>query len=81
MVKKDKASKLIELIAQKGDDADVLITVDVARLEQAREKGILQPIESEVITGRQYRINSEDRKTTGSVLPNVIGYWLTARAC
>ncbi len=52
MVKEDKASKLIELIAQKGDDADVLITVDVARLEQAREKGILQPIESDVITSR-----------------------------
>lgn len=52
LVKEDKASKLIELIAQKGDDADVLITVDVARLEQAKQKGILQPIGSEAIASR-----------------------------
>lgn len=52
LVKEDKASKLIELISQKKDAADVLITVDVARLEQAKNKNILQSIQSDYIQSR-----------------------------
>ena len=52
LVKEDKASKLIELINQKNDAADVLITVDVARLDQAKNKNILQAIHSDYINLR-----------------------------
>ena len=52
LVKEDKASKLIELISQKKDAADILITVDVARLDQAKNKNILQPIQSDYINSR-----------------------------
>ncbi len=52
LVKEDKASRLIELISQKGDDADLLITVDVARLHQAKQKGILQPIQAESVLNK-----------------------------
>jgi len=49
---KAKASQLIKKIESEGvaTPADVLITVDVARLVQAQEKGILQAINSEVLT-------------------------------
>lgn len=70
---KAKASQLIKKIESEGKatPADVLITVDVARLVQAQEKDILQPVQSEVL------LQSVPQK-----LRQKDGYWygLTKRA-
>jgi len=44
---------LLERLKQEGENspADVLITADVTRLSRAKEAGVLQPIESEVLNG------------------------------
>jgi len=44
-----KADQLIKRLAEDGNDsrADVLLTVDVARLENAKQRGLLTPIHSE----------------------------------
>lgn len=49
-----KADELIARIRAEGDNspADVFITVDAGRMLRAEEAGILQPVESEVITNR-----------------------------
>jgi iron(III) transport system substrate-binding protein len=46
------ADELIERLATEGAEspADVLITVDAGRLNRAQERGLLQPIQSEVLT-------------------------------
>jgi iron(III) transport system substrate-binding protein len=46
------ADKLIERIKSEGENspADVLITVDAGRLWRAQEAGLLQPIQSQVLT-------------------------------
>lgn len=51
-VVKAKASALIKRIESEGkkSPADVLITVDAGRLFQAKQKDLLQPIESEYLT-------------------------------
>jgi iron(III) transport system substrate-binding protein len=48
------ADQLIQRILSEGANspADVLITVDAARLARAREAGILQPVRSEVLESR-----------------------------
>jgi iron(III) transport system substrate-binding protein len=48
------ADQLIERIRSEGANspADVLITVDAARLARAREAGVLQPVRSEVLEAR-----------------------------
>ena len=47
-----KADALIERLQREGQDslADVLLTVDVARLHRAKQAGLLQPIKSETLT-------------------------------
>ena len=47
-----KADALIERLQREGQDssADVLLTVDVARLHRAKQAGLLQPIKSEMLT-------------------------------
>lgn len=47
----DDAGPLIERLAAEGENspADLLITVDAGRLWHAAERGVLQPIESEVL--------------------------------
>ena len=47
-----KADALIERLQREGQDssADVLLTVDVARLHRAKQADLLQPIESETLT-------------------------------
>ena len=47
-----KADALIERLQREGQDslADMLLTVDVARLHRAKQAGLLQPIESETLT-------------------------------
>src|SRR5690606_4721060 len=46
------ADELITRMVNEGKDspADVLITVDAGRLHNAKESGILQPVESEILT-------------------------------
>lgn len=46
-----KADALLERLRREGRNspADVLITVDAGRLHRAREAGVLQPVESEVL--------------------------------
>lgn len=70
---KAKASQLIKKIESEGKatPADVLITVDVARLVQAQEKGILQAVTSKKLD-----------KAVPSNLRQKDGYWygLTKRA-
>ena len=48
------ADELIQRLLAEGDqaDADLLITADAARLHRAKEEGLLQPVESEVISDR-----------------------------
>lgn len=48
------ADALIERIAAEGEfsPADLLITVDAGRLWRAEEAGVLQPVESEILTER-----------------------------
>src|SRR5690606_41261802 len=47
----DDAGPLIERLAAEGKNspADILLTVDAGQLWQAAERGLLQPIESEII--------------------------------
>ena len=47
----DKASALMNRIEQEGENtkADILVTVDVARLVQAKKKGLFQQIKSPII--------------------------------
>lgn len=49
-----KADELIARMKAEGDNspADVLLTVDTSRLERAKQAGILQPIDSEVLEVR-----------------------------
>lgn len=46
-----KADKLMQRLIQDGDNsfADVLLTVDVARLEKAKQLGLIQPIQSKAL--------------------------------
>ena len=48
------ADELIVKMENEGDQspADVLITVDAGRLERAKEKGLLQPVSSEVLAAQ-----------------------------
>lgn len=48
------ADQLIERIRAEGRNspADILLTVDAARLERAREAGVLRPVRSEVLEAR-----------------------------
>lgn len=48
------ADELITRLEQEGasSPADLLITVDAGRLHRAREKGLLQPVETETLTER-----------------------------
>ncbi len=58
-----KDDELLERIKTEGENspADVLITVDVARLWRAQDEGLLQPVESEVLTGAiPEKLRSED---------------------
>lgn len=70
---KAKASQLIKRIESEGKNtpADVLITADVARLVQAQEKGILQPVTSNILN-----------EAVPSNLRQKDGYWygITKRA-
>ncbi len=72
-VVKAKAAQLIKRIESEGKNspADVLITVDVGRLVQAQQKGLLQPIGSDFLD-----------KTIPVNLREKDGYWfgLTKRA-
>ncbi|WP_372006538.1 Fe(3+) ABC transporter substrate-binding protein [Tistrella mobilis] len=47
----DSGEKLLARIQAEGENspADILLTVDVARLEQAKEAGIFQPVSSKVL--------------------------------
>ncbi len=49
-----KADELIERVANEGQfsPADVLITVDAGRLWRAEERGLFQPIQSEILSSR-----------------------------
>ena len=49
-----KADALLKRLELEGEasPADVLITVDVGRLHRARQAGVLQPIESDILTAR-----------------------------
>ena len=48
------ADELIERVKAEGDNtaADVLITADAGRLERAKNAGVLQPVESEILEAR-----------------------------
>lgn len=48
----DKADKLLARLKAEGENspADLFITVDAGRLGQAKEAGVLQPVESDVLT-------------------------------
>lgn len=48
------ADELIQKMTEEGKQspADVLITVDAGRLVRAKDKGLLQPIDSEVLNGK-----------------------------
>lgn len=50
-VVKGKSDELIERLAREGADtqADLLITADAGRLHRAKEKGLLQPVFSEIL--------------------------------
>lgn len=67
------ADQLIERLKSEGENspADLLITVDAGRLQLAREQGLLQPLQSEVLAA-----------ATPELLRDPDGYWwpYTARA-
>ena len=67
------ADQLIERLKSEGENspADLLITVDAGRLQRAREQGLLQPVESDVLAA-----------ATPPPLRDPDGYWypFTARA-
>lgn len=67
------ADQLIERLKSEGGNspADLLVTVDAGRLQIAKEQGLLQPLESEVLA-----------KATPAALRDPQGYWwpYTARA-
>jgi iron(III) transport system substrate-binding protein len=50
-VVKGKSDELIEKLNREGEDtqADLLITADAGRLHRAKEKGLLQPVESKTL--------------------------------
>lgn len=53
-VVKASADELIERLKAEGDNskADILITADAGRLQRAKEAGVLQSVESEVLSSR-----------------------------
>jgi len=73
-----KADQLIERIQSEGENspADVLITVDAGRLWRATEAGILEPIESKILTERvpAYLRDPENRWFSFSKRLRVIMY-------
>src|SRR5690554_3834262 len=58
------ADELLQRLETEGDasKADILITVDAGRLYRAQEKGLLQPISSEIL---EANIGSEFREKEG----------------
>ncbi len=50
-VVKGKSDELIERLAREGEDtqADLLITADAGRLHRAKERGLLQPVSSDIL--------------------------------
>lgn len=73
-----KSDELIERLAREGKDsqADLLVTADVGRLHRAKEKGLLQPVESETLTKNvPENLKDEDNQWYGlTVRARVLAY-------
>lgn len=77
-VVKGKSDELIERLAREGEDteADLLITADAGRLYRAKEKGLLQAVQSDVLSSNiPENLRDKDNKWFGlTVRGRVIVY-------